>query len=246
MASPESLPNAPITEALLNIRVNTPANTQLDQLGRFPQAIRDRYPHRQDRVLVQGRLQFSKSDTTLSQSSAHSLDGYNFRSVDRNQVIQVGLAGFTFSRLRPYRSWDSLRDEAKELWQYYKDMASPENITRLSLRYINRLEIPLPIRDFKDYILTTPEIAPELPQQLSSALMRLVLPISNHVAIVTQTFDTPSNTNILPLILDIDVFHERVYAVDSEEIWEVFEELRILKNDIFFKSITDKAKELFQ
>ena len=54
--------------------------------------------------------------------------------------------------------------------------ARPNRLKRLALRYINRIEIPLPIRDFKDYLLTIPEIAPGLPQALSNFIMRLVIP----------------------------------------------------------------------
>jgi uncharacterized protein (TIGR04255 family) len=45
--------------------------------------------------------------------------------------------------------------------------------------------------------------------------------------------------------LDIDVFREVSLEPDSEKIWEILEELRNIKNNIFFKSITQKTKELF-
>ena len=50
----------------------------------------------------------------------------------------------------------------------------------------------------------------------------------------------------LSLIFDIDVSRAVVYIDNKEEIWRDFEKLRIFKNEIFFKSITDKTKELFK
>lgn len=164
-------------------------------------------------------------------------------------MVQARLDGFTFSRLKPYDKWESLRDEARELWQHYIRIASPENVTRVALRYINRIEIPLPMRDFKDYILTTPEIAPDLPQGLESFFMRLVIPDSKTqaVAIVTETMEpVDESSKRLPLILDIDVFRMAAFNVQDNAMWETFEYLHDLKNDIFLKSITPKAKELFQ
>ena len=73
----------------------------------------------------------------VSQSSAGGPDGYLFTSVDGRQVVQARLDGFTFSRLKPYDKWESLRDEARELWQHYVQIASPETVTRVALRYIN-------------------------------------------------------------------------------------------------------------
>ena len=55
----------------------------------------------------------------------------------------------------------------------------------MALRYINRINIPLPFTDFKQYLRTTPEIARELPQGLSTFLMRLVIPMDHFESIVT-------------------------------------------------------------
>src|SRR5438874_6884893 len=71
---------------------------------------------------------------------------------------------------------------------------------------INRIEIPLPMRDFKDYILTIPEIAPGLPQGLANFFMRLIIPVPamNAIAIVTEAFDpTAASSSVLPFIFDI-------------------------------------------
>ena len=127
-------------------------------------------------------------------------------------------------------------------------MAAPVQITRVALRYINRIEIPLPFRDFKDYILTTPEIAPGLPQGLARFFMQLAIPIAEipAVAIITETMEPVTETKRLPFILDIDVFREAAFDVEGKEAWEMLEKLHDIKNDVFFNSITPKAKELFR
>src|SRR5712691_8149097 len=81
------------------------------------------------------------------------------------------------------------------------DSLSPYLCTRVALRYINRIEFPLPMRDFKDYILTIPEIAPDLPQGLANFFMQLIIPVHtmNAVVIVTETMDLPQNqSQVLP------------------------------------------------
>lgn len=243
-------PNAPITEALIDIRVKLPPQTDLAKLAVFHEAIKQRYPAKQERVSWRGHLEVKASTVAqVSQSVAGGPDGYLFTSADGRQVIQARLDGFTFSRLKPYDKWESLRDEARELWQHYIRIASPETVTRIALRYINRIEIPLPIRDFKEYILTTPEIAPDLPQGLGSFFMRLVIPDAQAqaVAIVTETVEpVDESSNQLPLIFDIDVFRTTAFDVEGKALWETLDQLHDLKNDIFFKSITPKAKELFR
>jgi len=243
-------PNAPITEALLDIRVKLPGQTDLEKLATFHDAIKQQYPSKQERLAWRGHVEIKASPVPeVSQSAAGGPDGYLFTSGDGRHVVQARLDGFTFSRLKPYDKWTTLRDEAKELWQRYVQIASPDTVTRIALRYINRIEIPLPMRDFKDYILTTPEIAPDLPQGLESFFMRLVIPDpkGQAVAIVTEAVEPVDEAHKrLPLIFDIDVFRAVAFNVQDNSMWETFEYLHDLKNEIFFKSLTPKAKELFR
>jgi uncharacterized protein (TIGR04255 family) len=141
-----------------------------------------------------------------------------------------------------------MRDEASRLWHDYVSIALPTRITRVALRYINRIEIPLPMNDFKDYVLTGPEIAPALPQGLAGFFMQLRIPIvdTSAQAIITETIEPITESKRLPFILDIDVFKTAAYEVREPKAWDVLEKLHELKNEMFFKSITPKARELFR
>jgi uncharacterized protein (TIGR04255 family) len=247
MSTPIRFPRAPITEALLDIHVKLPSQINLTRLANLHDAVKDRYPSKRERVSWQGGFQITPGTGPAVLPPSGGPDGYLFTSADGRQIVQARLEGFTFNRLKPYDKWETFRDEAKELWQRYVQIASPEVVTRLALRYINRIEIPLPMKDFKEYILTTPEITPELPQGLGSFFMRLVIPEpkTQAVAVVTETMEPIADpSKALPLIFDIDVFRQAAFDID-DRIWETFESLRNLKNDIFFKSLTPKAKELF-
>jgi uncharacterized protein (TIGR04255 family) len=103
------------------------------------------------------------------------------------------------------------------------------------------------MNDFKEYVLTTPEIAPNLPQVLNHFFMQLEIPNPDlsAIALITQTMEKPTENQRLPLILDIDVFSKIDFINSDEEMWKEFEKLRKFKNDVFFNSITEKTKELF-
>lgn len=240
-------PNAPITEALLDIRVELPEDVTLARLEVFHDLVKDSFPEKQERISF-------TTDLKLSQEGAQALstsggpEGYLFRSPTGKKIVQARLDGFTFNKLKPYENWKVFRSEARELWNQYFQITDPIKITRIALRYINKIEIPLPIKDFKEYILTTPEIAPKLPQGLAYFFMRLDIPNPDigANAIITQTMENPTENQRLPLIFDIDVFQNTTYIGNKTEIWEEFEKLRSFKNDLFFNSITEKTKELFK
>ncbi len=239
-------PNAPITEALLDIRVELPQEVTLSKLESFHDRIKENFPEKQERILVKAGIKLSPEGTSVEVPSSGP-DGYLFRSPTKKKIVQVRLDGFTFNKLKPYENWEIFRLEAYKLWNLYFEMTNPVKITRIALRYINRIEIPLPMRDFKEYILTIPEIAPKLPQALANFFMQLVIPNPDieTTAIINQTMEKSIN-NRLPLIFDIDVFKETIYAGNIKEMWKEFEKLRLFKNDIFFNSITEKTKELFR
>ncbi len=175
--------------------------------------------------------------------------GFTFVSADGRQTIQARLNGYGFSRLKPYESWKKFRRDAAEMWEHYKKLALPDRVTRIGLRYINRVEIPLPINDFSEYILTKLDIAPGLPNAISAMVSQAVIRDSatGIGVILNQAIDPnkPSTTH-LPLIFDIDAFKEVDLPPDSAELWQIVAMLRRMKDDFFFKSFTEKAKELFR
>jgi uncharacterized protein (TIGR04255 family) len=239
--------NVPITEALVDIRVKLPPQSTLERLITVYDVVKEAYPNKRERLAWQGGLQLRPNLPPELQDVRSGPDGYLFSSADGTQLMQARLDGFTFNRLRPYDRWETFIAEARKLWEIYSTVGHPSDITRLAIRYLNRIEIPLPLRDFKDYILTVPEIAPGIPQALANFLMRLVIPIpeSSAMAIVSVAMDPGTTEDKLPIIFDIDVFRQGSFGVDGANIWEIFESLHQLKNQIFFKSITEKAKELF-
>lgn len=243
-------PNAPITEALLDIRVELSKDINLETLGKFHDHndIKERFPEKQNRVSYKRGIKLSSKGIDLTPQGSGGIDGYLFKSPIEKKIVQARLDGYTFNKFKRYESWDAFRSEARKLWDIYFQITNPVKITRIALRYINRIEIPLPIKDFKEYILTTPEIAPKLPQALDHFFMRLVVPNPDipATAVITQTIERPTENQILPLILDIDVFLKTSYIDNKPEMWDEFEKLRAFKNDIFFDSITEKAKELFK
>jgi uncharacterized protein (TIGR04255 family) len=173
--------------------------------------------------------------------------GIRLETADASRVVQLRLNGFTFSALKGYDSWEQFAAEATVLWSKYLTATDLKRLSRVALRYINFIELPLAEVSFDDYLTAAPQVPPGLPQGLSSFLQRVVVPFpaSGHTAIVTQALEPPTPTGI-PVILDIDVFSERAISTAPEELWTLLASLRKTKNDIFFSYVTELALKAYQ
>ncbi len=247
MPSWERFPKAPISEAILDIQAQFAQPIELARLEAFHDEIRDQYPIRQSRMKWQGQIELGEKRVT--QEISKEVQGFLFRSADEIHVVQARQDGFTFNWLKRYENWETFRDEARRHWERYRDNFHPEAVSRLGLRYVNRIEIPLPFNDFREYVKTAPDIAGGLPQGLSALFMRIEIPDEKRslLAIITETFQPPVDQGSrLPFIFDIDIVRAAMFEATSETIWETLEAMREYKNEIFFRSVTDRAKELFR
>ena len=236
--------NAPISEALIDIRVEFSGAVTLEKLQSIHDRVKDKYPRIDKRIYVQGQFQ---AGTDVGAVPKQTDMGYVFTSADGKQVFQARLDGFTFSRLKPYGTWLELRDESRRLWGVYCEVANPSATTRVAVRYVNQIDIPLPHIDYKDYFRTTPDVSPDLPQGLSSFFMQLQFPqpefdgtlILTQLAIPSPMPDTSS------VVLDLDVFRQTHEPISAETLWPMLDALRDRKNEFFEGCITDKTRELF-
>ena len=243
------LPNAPIIEAVVDWRAKLAPGLDFAKLKEAgEQLLSPKYQFLDElRGFEFGILQKSGAAPRLS-SQELGLQGYRFRSTDGLEIATFKQDGFSFSRLKPYTRWEHVFSEAKRLWKVYRSAAGAEEVSRIALRYINRISLPLPIADFTRYLTAPPAIPPRAPQVITSSLFRAILlePQSGVITNLTEVVEGHSEAGSLPFILDIDAYIMKGMNPDSPEIESSFNALREMKNRVFFASLTDQTIEMFQ
>lgn len=253
MAEYAHLTKAPIVEALVDFRVRPRDGLQVSDLEPIQEQLRSRYPTQKYVKQIMGRISVNVQEGAVQTvepavQSAEAI-GIRLESPKGPHVLQAQLHGLTLSRLTPYDTWEALIEEAKDVWRTYVDVAAPLAVTRVGTRYINRLELPLPMLDFDQYLMRAPQVPNGIPEVVSEYLSRVVAYESQLDAsiVVTQALESvPPGSNILPMLLDVDVFKVTNFDVNSNEYWDLLQRFRALKNTAFFGSITEKAKDLFK
>jgi len=252
MAEYAHLNKAPIVEALVDFRLKPRDGLRVSDLQPIQEKLRDRYPTQKSirQVIGQVSVNVQEGEVQAVQPAVHSAEAVGIRLESANglHVLQAQVQGFTLSRLKPYDTWEALIEEARSLWDVYVAVAAPVSITRVGTRYINRLELPLPMLRFEDYLTRQPEVPIGVPEFVSDFLSRVVAhePSLDAYIVVTQALEPVApGSNIVPMLLDVDVFKVANFDVNSKEYWELLAQFRTLKNTAFFGSITEKTKELF-
>jgi uncharacterized protein (TIGR04255 family) len=172
MAKPRRLPNAPITEAVIDIRVAPREQFGFEQLEKLSEQQDFGY-------YVKGPISTGSFEAVVSGSGGATWTadskkvGVRLHSKDEKYVAQWQVGGFTLSRLKPYETWELFMGEAQRLWSIYQERISPAQIIRLSTRFINELKLPLVTGDsFQDYFVKLIDLPGEVPQAVEAFLQR--------------------------------------------------------------------------
>lgn len=245
----EHLTRAPAREAVIDIHFEP--KVTLEAIDIFISSAQPDFKRRLDlwEAIVGIRV---GAHTDEGERPRQSAIGRRLDSDEPPHVLQCRVGGFTFSRLSPYGRWRDLRSEAIRWWDAFDASVRPQTVTRIAVRYINEIKLPLPIKDFSDYLTCSPQVPEAVPQGVSAFLQRVVIPDESNdcISIVTQAMEDQTSIGgqggSITVLLDIDVF--RVTSIDRDaraEVWTGLDTLREQKNRMFFEHVTDKAVEMF-
>ncbi len=245
--------NAPITEALIDLRITHAEDFSPNNLEIIGGAIAERYPSQEPMYRTSGQISFQQPEDPVRVETAHQHSGFIFTSQSKQEIFQARVDGFTFSTLAPYDRWEPFRDEARGLWDLYRSAAKVESITRAAVRYINRIDIPsVPTAKLEDYLRTYPEVSADMPSKAFFANFFMQVQLWQNdlqcLLIVNETPVPPPNDETTSIQLDLDLFREleEPWAVDEDAaVWDFLEQLHDRKNEVFEASITDATRRLF-
>ena len=248
MARIRHLDNAPITEAIIDFRVKLAPSFDPARFSGLAERLQETYPRHEQRKLFKQELGVKNGRPLSIGPKDLGFHGYWFKSADEKKIAQFRVDGFTFNKLRPYTSWAEVIEEARQLWDLYVEVASPEVVTRIAVRYINHLKIPAPVKDPSEYFRAPIPIPVDLPLALNNYLTRVVVrDRESDVAVnISHALTEVVDSKHLTFLLDIDAYKARDFEPTDHVIWETFEALHDSKNRIFFGSITEETARLYE
>lgn len=246
-----NLAHPPIVEAVVDVDCDMPPGQEFSALGKPARDVfQGAYPKFRT-AFVQTHHIEKKGDQAPHLSVQHSIQAFQFLQSDERQLTQVRSHGFSFNRLAPYTSLDDYLPHIEKAWNWFVSIASPVEIRSVRLRYINRILLPLKSQggvELSDYLT----IGPRLPDESRFALKGFLTQQSavesvtgNRINIILT--GQPMENDKAPVILDITAESE-VKGDPQNWPWlsAKIQSLRVLKNDVFKNTITERCRNLFQ
>jgi uncharacterized protein (TIGR04255 family) len=127
-------------------------------------------------------------------------------------------------------------------------MLKPELVTRVATRYINHIKVALPIRNIGEHLLFPPQAPSEMPGQGKGFLSRVTTedPDRGIMVHLIQALAPGDDPHHAAIILDIDALKSVEYGAKDGVVWEALEELRIVKDQVFFSALPEAMIESFR
>lgn len=243
-------PNAPIEEARLDFRVIPNAELNAEDLLKIQEYIGDKYPLIAENHLYSGQVNLAEVGAEVEHKDTRIHRGYTFRASESTSEFSARVDGFGFSVGAPYDRWETFRDEARRLWDAYRALADPLAIDRVSVRYINRIDLPEAEFRVEDYFRTYPQVSSDLPSHgsLNGFFMQLQIWQEDIDSwLIINEAPIPPDGDMSAVQLDIEIFRENFdspWMADDRSIWLLLEQIRHRKNEVFDASVTRRTKEM--
>ena len=235
---------SPLIEALIDIQVETDSNLPLDIFAQLNSLDSERFPIPLPMVDVELRGQ---NDPWIDPTVLRTESGFIFYSADTLTSFQSRRKQFVFVHYAPYPRWEEFRADALRWWQHYREQVQPSRITRVAMRYTNRLMVPIPTGPLNEYVNIGPAIPNEIAaRSIAAFTMQLQISLNDidAQAVITQQL-LPPEENKFPILLDFDVYRETdTVPQDDEALWNLLDQFRDRRNDLYHSSLTDKMRAL--
>jgi len=238
----------PITEAVIEFRFAAPV--EASDIAKVSADFASLYPLQHP--AVDFRVHVNLTSGPQSQDTVQRIETHGSRlsTEDQAQIFLIWPTNFVFSQLSPYPGWNVFFERFQRDWTIWKKALGYRKITRIGMRYINRIDIPVtegPVIQHEDYLNIYPHLPTEFPP-LTGYSVATQFPIPDIRCVITiNSLSVPS-----PLLghaaftVDVDIAREDDPPQNDVSLYALLNQIRVKKNEIFEACIKPRARELFK
>lgn len=236
----------PVVEVIFNVR--TALAQPLDAttfLAPVQETFKGMFTEQKEFRTLEGAVNV-KPDGTTDGNLTTQLNGYRFMAPEHSLLAHYLLNGLTLNFLPPYTSYDASLATFKEHWELYRQLTDNAPVVALTLRYIDRIDIP---RDgdaipLSDYFTIAP---PTLGLKAHNCYVQYSLNDDAEDVRARVIWSSLENKpDHWSFALDTEATLDPANVTGDEEMWLLFSKLHDWCTHVFEQSLTPTCKKLFQ
>lgn len=244
----QTLHNSPIVVALAQLKYNVPNFKMEDVVKQCDVQLKHTLPIRRNNIQVGlnfGRTAIPLGESKVSGVSNAEIGSYIYYTKSQKIKFEISKDTITFIDENPYIDWESFKKQAIDYFKILSPLFANAEVARISIRFVNRFTLD----DFnnpEEYIntlITSKEGKTTYPLNQYGFRLMMDVPQTDIYTIVNHNVENASQGKYL-YTLDIDVLDKQKLVFDIDTISDSLENLRNIRNKIFFDTITDKTIEL--
>ncbi|MCR4305158.1 MAG: TIGR04255 family protein [Gallionella sp.] len=237
----------PITEAVIGITFSSPMDTK--QLASINNALQKHYPHKQDVSTFDLSLEFNIKDAGNNKANLKPTLGYRLSTDDQTQLVVIWPNSISLSQLPPYQGWGNFIERFERDWSALKKIMGFQQISRIGVRYINRIDIPAtaPVIEHEQFLNIYPKMPDILNPLEAYALQASVTLKDINCQLTINTASVPSPLlEHASFVIDTDISSDKNPPQSDSDLIKLLNNIRTKKNQVFEACISQPARSLFQ
>ncbi|MBI3245436.1 MAG: TIGR04255 family protein [Deltaproteobacteria bacterium] len=236
----------PVIEALCEFRFKSSQPWDWTIPGLVYEKVRGQFPKKRQQNVLEVAMQPDENKVLPQMKTG--VERMQFLNEEENALVQVGPDLLAVNHLPPYPKWDAFKTLILEQLTVYRNIANPEALTRIGLRYINRIEIPAKSIELEAYFHAFPRIPEPIPQAFPSFVLHVDVAYEKPSSVLRFILGSaPSETpEKLTFILDLDMVGSGENVPSMEQLGNWIEVAHEHVEAAFDASFTEKThKEIF-
>ena len=250
---PSRYKKPPIEEAVCDIQFAPGTDWDPTMPGRIHERLKGVYsgkPRLQQFVEAQVQGLDTDGGASVSLQQRIARQRVQLLTSDGTRMVGLGAEQLTVHMLRPYSGWDEYRPRIEEALAAYREIAEPEAITRIGLRYVNRICIAGEgTPDLGRYFTVPPKFPPvdenirvlsffnRKEAEYTDAPIRFVVTFAEMEPALPQSHE---------YLLDLDIIWINTdHPAPLDRAMALIDEMKIRHRNIFESLITNDARKLF-
>ena len=241
-------PNPIIQEAVCEIRFSLPDGVEWKPalLGEMFKHIQPDFPDLEP--VMQRGVEFQMGTDGAGQLVWPRQQLMRYKHSSRNLMLHLSKDILTVNVLPEYEGWVKMSDDIKYAWSVVYEVINPACVTRIGLRYIDRIERTYPDELPGEWLASSDYVPESILKSLPGFLLRSETRIDPHNRVIVTLGDPGdgSGQSGNAIILDIDCIIEKEIEVDLDAIMSETTQLHDHVWSVFHASMTPRLERRLQ